>query len=163
MNYLKFVQYSAENLQFYLWVVDYEKRWKMLPKSKQELSPEWEPTVCPSGRNTACSSPALKSPLAEAIWNAAPSIDFDSKSSQLIRNPSKAFFPSGNIVADNPFHTPASSQSSLKASGSAVSVDTLPWSTPGPRSPMFAADDKWGSCKSRFSFPISYICFNNLN
>lgn len=42
LNYLLFVEHSAENLQFYLWFKDYERRFDALPQSEKALSPEWK-------------------------------------------------------------------------------------------------------------------------
>ena len=48
-----YVSYEAENLQFYLWLRDYTKRFFSLPESEQALSPEWTqrpaPTLRPDG------------------------------------------------------------------------------------------------------------------
>lgn len=132
MNYLLFVQYSAENLQFYLWFLDYEKRWKAVAKNKQDLSPEWGPTLCAS--ESECTSPALKPAVKESPWNSPLDNGSDPKCgilSRLPRSPSKVFFGASNDKTGNPFYTPASSQSSLKGNGFIVSVDHLPWSTPG--------------------------------
>ncbi|KAF2212419.1 hypothetical protein CERZMDRAFT_59293 [Cercospora zeae-maydis SCOH1-5] len=41
MNYLKYIEYAAENLQFFLWYKDYAFRWEHLKDSDQDLSPEW--------------------------------------------------------------------------------------------------------------------------
>ena len=41
MNYLKYIERSAENLQFYLWLRSYTKRFNELPKNEMALSPEW--------------------------------------------------------------------------------------------------------------------------
>ena len=41
MNFLKYIELSAENLQFYLWFRDYSKRYNELPDSEKALSPEW--------------------------------------------------------------------------------------------------------------------------
>jgi hypothetical protein len=41
MNFLKYVEHSAENLQFYLWFKDYIKRFEELPEGERDLSPEW--------------------------------------------------------------------------------------------------------------------------
>lgn len=41
MNYLKYVEYNAENLQFYLWYRDYCKRFSELPALQKVLAPEW--------------------------------------------------------------------------------------------------------------------------
>ena len=41
LDYLVYVTHDAENLQFYLWLRDYTKRFFALPKADQALSPEW--------------------------------------------------------------------------------------------------------------------------
>lgn len=42
MNYLKYIEYSAENLQFYLWYRDYASRWEQLKDGDRALAPEWK-------------------------------------------------------------------------------------------------------------------------
>jgi hypothetical protein len=41
MNYLKYIEHSAENLQFYLWFQDYSARFEQLPESEKILAQEW--------------------------------------------------------------------------------------------------------------------------
>lgn len=41
MNYLVYIEHSAENLQFYLWYRDYLKRFNELPSNERALAPEW--------------------------------------------------------------------------------------------------------------------------
>lgn len=41
MNYLKYIELSAENLQFFLWFRSYTKRFDELPENEKALSPEW--------------------------------------------------------------------------------------------------------------------------
>lgn len=41
MNFLKYIELSAENLQFFLWYRDYSKRFNELPESEKVLSPKW--------------------------------------------------------------------------------------------------------------------------
>lgn len=41
MDFLKYIEHSAENLQFYLWFKDYIKRFEDLPANERALSPEW--------------------------------------------------------------------------------------------------------------------------
>ena len=43
MNYLKYIELAAENLQFYLWLRSYTKRFDSLPASEKALAPEWVP------------------------------------------------------------------------------------------------------------------------
>ena len=41
MDYLVYVSHDAENLQFWLWLQDYTKRFYAAPKSEQALSSPW--------------------------------------------------------------------------------------------------------------------------
>lgn len=41
MNYLIYVEHSAENLQFFLWHRDYTARFQRAPESQRALAPEW--------------------------------------------------------------------------------------------------------------------------
>jgi hypothetical protein len=41
MNYLHYVERSAENLQFHLWIQDYAKRFQSASASDMALAPEW--------------------------------------------------------------------------------------------------------------------------
>lgn len=43
MDYLVYVQHQAEDLQFYLWYINYIPRWKALSSRQKALSPAWEP------------------------------------------------------------------------------------------------------------------------
>jgi hypothetical protein len=45
MDYLVYVEHNAENLQFYLWYKDYEKRFNALSENEKALSPEFFPTA----------------------------------------------------------------------------------------------------------------------
>jgi hypothetical protein len=41
MDYLVYVEYNAECLQFFLWYCDYVNRWSQLPCEARDLSPMW--------------------------------------------------------------------------------------------------------------------------
>lgn len=41
MNYVKYIEHSSENLQFFLWYRDYTARWEGLSSSEKALAPEW--------------------------------------------------------------------------------------------------------------------------
>lgn len=41
MNYLIYIEHSAENLQFFLWQRDYTKRFQDAQASDKSLAPEW--------------------------------------------------------------------------------------------------------------------------
>ncbi len=54
MDYLVYVSHDAENLQFYLWLQDYTKRFYATPRPEQVLSPPWfdaEAAAQPSSYN----------------------------------------------------------------------------------------------------------------
>lgn len=48
MNYLKYIEHAAENLQFYLWLRQYTAKFEALPESEKKLSPEWTMTQAES-------------------------------------------------------------------------------------------------------------------
>ena len=42
MDFLKYIEHNAENLQFFLWYKDYVKRFFQMPESRsRNLRPEW--------------------------------------------------------------------------------------------------------------------------
>ena len=41
MNYLKYIEHDAENLQFFLWARAYQAKFERLPASERNLSPDW--------------------------------------------------------------------------------------------------------------------------
>jgi hypothetical protein len=43
MDYLVYIEHNAENLQFFLWYRDYERRFNALPEKERALSQEWVP------------------------------------------------------------------------------------------------------------------------
>lgn len=58
MNFLKYIELSAENLQFYLWFRDYSKRFNELPESEKDLSPEWSADMANQNEVKPMSMPA---------------------------------------------------------------------------------------------------------
>ena len=61
MQYLVHVSHDAENLQFWLWLQDYIKKFFAIPRSEQALSPPWTPTDAASpatkGQDLPASAP----------------------------------------------------------------------------------------------------------
>lgn len=43
VNYLTYISHDVENLQFYLWMVDYYYRFRNAPKAEKALSSRWRP------------------------------------------------------------------------------------------------------------------------
>jgi hypothetical protein len=89
MNFLKYIELSAENLQFFLWYRDYSKRFNELPEGEKVLSPEWAGA---SNINGDASKPVVQKahPEVSAMLDGT---DFDSE-------------PTGQQNEKNPFYTP---------------------------------------------------------
>ena len=60
MNYLKYIEFAAENLQFYLWFRDYSARFERLPGSEKVLSPEWTQAQAEAEANNAATKSSSK-------------------------------------------------------------------------------------------------------
>ncbi|KAJ2973187.1 hypothetical protein NUW58_g9000 [Xylaria curta] len=88
MNYLIYIEHSAENLQFFLWYHDYIRRFYEAPISEIALAPEWtrtmeEDTIAKIQKDAA-SKMNKDSPLAREIFkgtdfNKAPGIHAENK------------------------------------------------------------------------------------
>lgn len=97
MNYLVYIEYSAENLQFFLWYRDYVKRFNELPRSERTLAPEWTAEQAEADTLTS-----------QATAAAATQIPI-SKEAAAILNGSDFVVPSVSMVelkSSDPFHTP---------------------------------------------------------
>lgn len=97
MNYLVYIEYSAENLQFFLWYRDYVKRFNELPRSERTLAPEWtaEQAEAETLTSQATAAAATQIPI--------------SKEAAAILNCSDFVVPSVSMVelkSSDPFHTP---------------------------------------------------------
>lgn len=74
MNYLVYIEHSAENLQFYLWYRDFVKRFAALPPSERALAPEWVPDKTDAEPTPAPPLSSKHSAAAAAIFQGT---DFD--------------------------------------------------------------------------------------
>lgn len=54
LDYLSYVTHDAENLQFYLWMVDYSQRFRQASKAEKALSPKWRSHRARIGRTDDC-------------------------------------------------------------------------------------------------------------
>ncbi|KAF5667955.1 hypothetical protein FHETE_5495 [Fusarium heterosporum] len=107
MSYLIYVEHAAENLQFYLWFQDYEKRFNTNPTTDVKLAPEWtkimqDEAVMKIRKEQA--EKRRKEPEASAMFKGT---DFDKKASGQDRSMSNAL---------DPFATPPQSSKGDRAS-----------------------------------------------
>lgn len=87
MNYLKYIEYSAENLQFYLWYRDYQARWEKLKDSEKALAPEWT-TVAEADATLAPNRPTKVDPQIAAVLK---NTDFDENAHKVASTPADPF------------------------------------------------------------------------
>jgi hypothetical protein len=108
MNFLKYIELSAENLQFYLWFRDYSKRFEELPASERVLSPEW---VDEKSNTEAKSGPKTINVEAAAILAGS---DFASE----------AKIDESEKGSNNPFFTPPRTPNSVERPEGTKSFDS---------------------------------------
>lgn len=109
MNYLVYIEFSAENLQFFLWYRDYLKRFNELPSSEQVLAPEWtveqaEAEASASQANAAAAAQIPMNKDAAAILKSSdfvpPSVSMvELKSSDPFNTPPRTPTTAGSIAA----------------------------------------------------------------
>ncbi|RMD42656.1 hypothetical protein DV735_g2471, partial [Chaetothyriales sp. CBS 134920] len=116
MDFLVYIEHSAENLQFYLWYRDYVRRFFQLPEHLQKLSPEWTDGHTQAERN-ACEKEKTAKSLAPEASNMLKGTDFD---------PSAKPHLTDSSHGPNPFSTPPRTPSGNDRDSWAAS--SLPWS-----------------------------------
>lgn len=94
MNYLKYIEVAAENLQFFMWYKGYVKRFEALPDGEKELSPEWTPEQAEAEALAAQTQPRSHAKLSPETAAVFKGTDFDSNAK--FHEAEKA----------NPFYTP---------------------------------------------------------
>ncbi len=94
MDFLRYIEFDAENLQFYLWYRDYAQRFAALPESEQKLAPEWTAEQA-LAEKTSAEKEKLPKKMAVAAAAVLKGTDFDPNA--------KLGVPE---VAPNPFNTP---------------------------------------------------------
>ena len=119
MNYLQYIERSAENLQFFLWYRDYSKRFSALSSKEQMLAPEW---VSQAGDT----EPAASVPT--GLESRKPSANADVNG--MFNGTSFATEPKvlANDPNANPFHTPPRTPDPPRDGDSLRSPSSRAWS-----------------------------------
>lgn len=103
MNYLIYIEYAAENLQFYLWHRDYVKRFSALPPNERALAPEWTVEQAEAellvNQTTTATGPKIISREAAAVFKGT---DF-APSTAIIAPPTPSMV---DLKNSDPFNTP---------------------------------------------------------
>lgn len=120
MNYLIYIEHSAENLQFFLWYKDYVRRFDLLSAGERRLAPEW------SLEQADAQALALKD-------NPAPMKSISADTAAVFRGTDFAT-PKANIAdlskgGPNPFGTPPMTPKS--GDHDSIAPSEYPWSDSG--------------------------------
>ena len=100
MSYLFYVSHNAENLQFYLWLQSYTKRFYQAPRKDQDLSPPWSGDDHLLKGEQSQADPASKisdRPTRQHLPHTDYSIDFDRKDIPLSPLESRSSFTRGSM------------------------------------------------------------------
>lgn len=121
MDFLRYIEYDAENLQFYLWYRDYCNRFADLPASEQQLAKEWTPEHALAEKTNAEKEklPKKMAPDAAAVLKGT---DFDTHAKTVIPD-----------AVPNPFNTPPRTPSATDRDS--VAPSTTGWTEDGSTLP----------------------------
>lgn len=111
MNYLKYIELAAENLQFFLWYKDYVKRFDDLQEGERKLSPEWTLEQAEAEALAAQTQPRAHSKLSPETAAMFKGTDFESQAR--VNEMEKA----------NPFYTPPRTPSGESSRNDEKSMD----------------------------------------
>lgn len=157
MNYLKYIEHDAENLQFFLWARAYIEKFNRLSTHEKSLSPEWMPLQT-EVENIATQARARQMKLSPDTASALKGTGLESSPKIMEIPPTEQ---------DNPFisRTPSSEK---EPSSLIPDIKTSEWPVPGisfngaaaaiKRKMEGAYDEaglKWQPCK--FTFKSSVI------
>lgn len=96
MDFLVYIELSAENLQFYLWYQDYVKRFSQLPENEKALVPEWNGEAAEAEHIIATKEKFTAKKTPSAAAEVLKGTDFDPKKSAVAETSN----------GHNPFNTP---------------------------------------------------------
>ena len=137
MDYLVYVEFSAENLQFYLWFKDYVRRFETLPEKEKTLSPEFIPGTDDIPDLTKDPEKGERTKTKRETSNALMETGYEGKSSLL--NTSTSQFQSQLLGKAHQF-----TESEIRESPSVTSGSTA---VPSDAEVVAQAGLKWQPCK----------------
>lgn len=116
MDFLRYIEYDAENLQFYLWYRDYCKRFAELSVSEQRLAPEWTAEQALAERTNA-EKEKLPRKVADHAAAVFKGTDFDPQARLTLPE-----------LTPNPFNTPPRTSSATATDHESMAPSTVGYS-----------------------------------
>lgn len=168
MNYLKYIEHDAENLQFFLWARAYRDKFEKLPPSEKRLAPEWtdseaeiDAAQAPPRVNKVSADTAamLKGTGLESTPRITESSHNDHEKSDPFHTPPRT--PSNGKKQDR---TPSEASSTEEWSISQTSTENT--AAQIKRKAEGAFDDaglKWQPCKSCPAIEIPWILMSSVS
>ena len=97
MNYLIYIEYSAENLQFFLWYRDYVKRFSELLPAERALAPDWAIEQADSETSTSQANATAigQKPMSQETAAVFKGTDFGPPTASMVE-----------LKSSDPFNTP---------------------------------------------------------
>ena len=142
MDYLVYIEYNAENLQFFLWYRDYVRRFDALPEKEKVLSPEWMPEAKGLPNLSNDREKGEKKKTKRDTLETAMDTGYDSKAATLFDNESE-------------FRTTPTSPgrhiSAMKGNGSTIASSVSESMTPSTVELTSQAWLKWRPCMPTLS------------
>jgi hypothetical protein len=142
MDYLVYVEYNAENLQFFLWYGDYVRRFDALPEKEKVLSPEWMPEAKGLPNLSNDREKGEKKKTKRDTLETAMDTGYDSKAATLFDNESE-------------FRTTPTSPgrhiSAMKGNGSTIASSVSESTTPSTVELTSQAGLNWQPCMPTLS------------
>ena len=115
MNYLIYIEHSAENLQFYLWYRNYLRRFNELPPNQRALAPEWSAEQAELDAQANQGTPGPKQQISAETAAVFKDTDFAPPVASVVE------------VKGNPFSTPPRTPNAEKSRDS-VAPSVRAWS-----------------------------------
>jgi hypothetical protein len=142
MDYLVYVEYNAENLQFFLWYGDYVRRFDALPEKEKALSPEWMPEAKDLPNLSNDGEKGEKKRTKRDTLETAIDTGYDSKTA--------AFFDNESEFRTTPT-SPGHHISVMKGNGSTIASSVSESTTPSTVELTSQAGLKWQTCRPTLS------------
>ena len=137
MNYLLYIEHSAENLQFYLWYRDYLTRFNSLPQKERDLAPVWSAEQAEMDAQAIQGTPGLNKKMSPETAAVFKSTDFGPPMASVVE------------VKNNPFNTPPRTPNGEKSRES-VAPSERAWSENG--STLYSNTDRSFQTKTAGAF-----------
>ena len=116
MDFLRYIEYDAENLQFFIWYRDYCRRFDELPEREKKLAPVWTAEQA-LAEKTSAEKEKLPKKLASSAADVLKGTDFDPNA--------RTGMPE---AAPNPFNTPPRTPSASAADYDSMAPSTIGYS-----------------------------------